>query len=63
MFSCEFYQLFQNAVFAKHLWVTGSAFVCYVDLNYKRMFPSTLVILDIFEANTMDCLQTAQSGT
>ena len=25
MFSCEFYQTLQNAVFAKHIWVTASA--------------------------------------
>ena len=25
MFSCVFYQMFQNPVFAKHLWMTASA--------------------------------------
>ena len=25
MFSCEFYQIFQNTFFAKHLWVTANA--------------------------------------
>ena len=62
MFSCEFYQIFQNAIFAKQIWVIALAkhpFFHYVNLSHKKMFPSTLVILNIFQKNTVNCLQTA----
>ena len=52
MFSCEFYQIFQNAIFAKQIWVIALAkhpFFHYVNLSHKKMFPSTLVILNIFQ--------------
>ena len=41
VYFCEFYQIFQNAVFAKYLWVTASAkypFVRSVDLSHKKCF-------------------------
>ena len=65
MFSCEFYQIFQNAVFAKHLWVTVSAkypFLFVPSPQPQEIFLSTLVILNVFETNTVKCLRTALCG-
>ena len=47
MFSCAFFLIFENTVFAKHVQkVTASVkylFVCYVDLS-RKMLPSALAI-------------------
>ena len=67
MFCYEFPQILQNTFFAKHLWVTYSAkyhflFVTLQPQPQKR-FPSTLVILNIFETNTVNCCRTALCGS
>ena len=41
--------------FSKHLWVTASP-------KYNFLFPSTLVILKFFEANSVNCLRAALCG-
>ena len=72
----EFYQIFQKDFFAKHLRVTASAkypfwFVTSTsatknvsfNLGYFKEVLTSLVILNIFETNTVNCLRTALCGS
>ena len=60
MFSCEFYQIFQEASFTKQLWVTASVDTLSYSLRRpqpQKMFPLTLVILNIFGTKAVNRLK------
>ena len=65
MFSCEVYQIFQDAFLQNTsgwLLLLNTLFCLLRQPQPQKLFPSALVILNILETNIVNCLRIAPSG-